>query len=353
MRVIVHAAGVLDDGVIGSLTAERVDRVLAAKVDAAWHLHQLTQHLDLQAFICFSSAAGVLGSPGQGNYAAANAFLDALVAYRRARGLVGSSMAWGLWEQASGMTGGLDEVDFARMARSGVGALSSEQGLELFDAALGASEAFTLPVALDLAVLRAQARVGALPALLRGLIRAPARRASKQGSSLARRLAETPEAEREGVMLEILRVQVATVLGHASPEAIDPQRAFKDLGFDSLAAVELRNRLNAATGLRLPTTLAFDYPSSAVLARYLLDKVAHNGLSAPSLDAELDKLERALSTTTADGPERARITARLQTLLSVLGDRFNGTAATTTGEDLKAASDEELFEMIDKELEAC
>ena len=123
-----HAAGVLDDGVVGSLTRERVDGVLAVKADAAWYLHELTEGMDLKAFVLFSSAAGVLGSPGQGNYAAANAFLDALAGYRRARGLVGDSIAWGLWEQASEMTGGLDEAARARMARGGLRALGVEEG---------------------------------------------------------------------------------------------------------------------------------------------------------------------------------------------------------------------------------
>ena len=164
------------------------------------------------------------------------------------------------------MTGGLSEADISRMARSGLRALSSEEGLELFDRALGAGEALMLPVPLDLAALRAQARMGVLPALFAGLVRVPARRFGEQGASLARRLAGTPEAEREGVVLELVRAQVATVLGHASPEAIDTQRTFKELGFDSLTAVELRNRLNAVTGLRLPATLVFDYPTTAAVA---------------------------------------------------------------------------------------
>ena len=172
---MVHTAGGLDDGVIESLTEERLDRVLAPKLDAAWYLHELTEHSELQSFVLFSSAAGALGSPGQGNYAEANAFLDGLAAHRRARGLAGTSLAWGLWEKASGMTGDLDGVDRAWMARSGMGALSSEQGLQLFDAALAAGEAFMLPARLDLAVLRAQARTGTRPALLAGLVHVPPR----------------------------------------------------------------------------------------------------------------------------------------------------------------------------------
>ena len=274
LGAVVHAAGVLDDGVIGSLTAERLDRVLLAKADAAWHLHELTEHMDLQAFVLFSSAAAAFGSPGQGNYAAANAFLDALAAHRRARGLPGTSLAWGLWEQASGMTGDLSEADLSRMARSGLRALASEEGLQLFDGALDAGDALMLPIPLDLTALRAQARMGVLPALFGDLVRVPARRASEEGRSLARRLAVTPESEREGIVLELVRAQVATVLGHASSEVIDTQRAFKDLGFDSLTAVELRNRLDATTGLRLPATLVFDYPTTSAVAGYLLGEVS-------------------------------------------------------------------------------
>ena len=267
---VVHAAGVLDDGVVSSLTSERIDEVLAVKADAAWYLHELTEHLDLAVFVLFSSAAGTLGSPGQGNYAAANAFLDGLAAYRCARGLAGISMAWGFWEQASGLTASLSEADRTRMTRSGIRALSGSQGLELFDDALDAGESLLLPVALDLAVLRAAARAGVLPPLLSGLVRIPTRRVSDRGSSLAQRLVAVPHAEQQEILLDLVRSETAIVLGHSSPSAIEQQRAFKELGFDSLAAVELRNRLNQATGLHLPATLVFDYPNTAAVTDHLL-----------------------------------------------------------------------------------
>ncbi len=279
LRGVVHVAGALDDGVIGSLNAQRIDDVLAPKADAAWYLHELTEHMDLSMFVLFSSAAAALGSPGQGNYAAANAFLDALAAHRRARGLPGSSLAWGLWEQASGMTGGLSEADISRLARAGLRVLASAEGLELFDDALGAGEALMLPVPLDLQALRAQARMGALPALFSGLVRVSSHRSTDAGRSLARRLAATPEAEREGVVLELARAQVASVLGHASPEAVDTQLTFKELGFDSLTAVELRNRLSATTGLSLPATLVFDYPTISAVAVHLLGELSGTRLS--------------------------------------------------------------------------
>ena len=274
---VVHAAVTLDDGVIGSLTPERLDGVLAVKADAAWYLHELTAHMSLSMFVLFSSAAAEFGSPGQGNYAAANAFLDALAADRRARGLAGTSLAWGLWEEVSGMTAALSETDRARMTRLGMRALASKDGLALFDLALGAGEALLLPVALDLAALRAEARAGALPALFSELMRAPARRVGEQGVSLARRLATTPEQERAGVVLELVRAQVATVLGHSSAGGIDAQCTFKELGFDSLTAVDLRNRLNTQTGLRLPATLIFDHPTPQAVTAYMLEQVAGDG----------------------------------------------------------------------------
>ena len=348
LSAVVHATGVLDDGVIGSLTAERVDRVLAPKADAAWHLHELTKDLDLQAFVLFSSAAGTIGSPGQGNYAAANAFLDALAAHRCARGLPGTSIAWGLWEKASEMTGGLSDADRSRMARSGLHALSSEHGLGLFDGALGGSETFFFGASLDPRALRAQARMGVLPALLSGLVRVPRRRSNEQDGSLARRLANTPQAERERVALEIVRAQVAAVLGHASPEAVDEQRAFKELGFDSLAAVELRNRLNIVTGLRLPATLVFDYPTPAEVARYLVGEVCGTGGIAATdwADAALNDLENKLMSSALPGAKRGQITMRLQALLF-------GMAAgegVTDDDNLDSATADEMFELMDKEL---
>ncbi len=275
LRGVVHAAGVLDDGVIDSLTNERLDRVLAPKADAAWHLHELTEHLDLSMFVLFSSAAATFGGPGQGNYAAANAFLDALAQYRCAKGLVATSLAWGQWAIPSGMIGHLSDADLARLARASVIPLTSEGGLELFDTAHIVGEALVLPMRLDIPALRALGKTGMLPPLLRGLIRAPARRASDNAKgSLARRLADVPEDKHRQLIIELVRSEIAIVLGHASPQAVEVQRAFNELGFDSLAAVELRNRLNIATGLRLPATLIFDYPTPPQLAEYLLGKLA-------------------------------------------------------------------------------
>jgi acyl transferase domain-containing protein/D-arabinose 1-dehydrogenase-like Zn-dependent alcohol dehydrogenase/acyl carrier protein len=273
LTMVVHAAGVLDDGLIESLDGERLSRVFAPKVDAAINLHELTEEMGLREFVLFSSIAGSIGSPGQGNYAAANTFLDALAAHRRVKGLPGVSLAWGAWEQTTGMTGTLSESGRARFGRVGIVHLSDEQGLELFDSARSIDESLLLPVPLEMSALRAQAKVGTLPPILRGLVQTPIRQASDAGGSLARRLASAPESEWDGIVAELVAEQVAGVLGHSSSAAIDSERAFKDLGFDSLAAVELRNRLGKATGLRLPSTLVFDHPTPTAVTEYVLSGV--------------------------------------------------------------------------------
>ncbi|NXY96048.1 SDR family NAD(P)-dependent oxidoreductase [Streptomyces sp. BR123] len=271
LTAVVHTAGVLDDGVIGSLTAERLSAVLRPKVDAAWNLHELTRHLDLSAFVLFSSAAGVFGGAGQANYAAANTFLDALAAHRRAAGLAGTSLAWGLWaDTGGGMGAALDAEDVSRLSRGGVDAIGAAEGAALFDAACAAEQALLVPVKLDLAALRAQAGSGMLPPLLSGLVRMPVRRAARNaGGAFARQLAALAQDRKQGAVVELVRGQVAAVLGFTGPEAVDPARSFNEVGFDSLTAVELRNRLGAATGIRLPATLVFDYPTPAVLAEFL------------------------------------------------------------------------------------
>ncbi|HTQ18921.1 SDR family NAD(P)-dependent oxidoreductase, partial [Mycobacterium sp.] len=279
LSAVIHAAGVLDDAVVTSLTPERVDAVLRAKVDAAWNLHDLTRDLNVSAFVMFSSMAGLVGSSGQANYAAANSFLDALGAHRRARRLPAVSLGWGLWDQASAMTGSLDAAGRARLGRDGILALSSDEAMELFDTALIVDEPFLAPARIDLAALRAHAV--AVPPMFTDLVNAPTRRkvddslaAAKSKSALAHRLQGLAESEQHAVVLDLVRSHIATVLGTVTPEAIDPDKAFQELGFDSLTGVEMRNRLKAATGLALSPTLIFDYPTPNGLASYIRAELA-------------------------------------------------------------------------------
>src|SRR5580658_1888571 len=271
---VVHAAGVLDDGVIGSLSAARIDGVMQPKVDAAWHLHELTAGRDLDMFVLFSSVAGVTGSAGQGNYAAANTFLDALAAHRRDLGLAGTSLAWGAWQQAGGMAGQLDQADRQRMTRAGFAALTDEQGLALLDAAAAVGEPLLVPVRLDLARLRDHGP--GLPPLLTALTGQAGRRAAGQPAAgrntLAAQLAPLPPAEQHRLLRDLVLTHAAQVLSMTGPDAVETvgtSRTFRELGFDSLTAVELRNKITTTTGLRLPATLVFDYPTPAALVDFV------------------------------------------------------------------------------------
>ncbi|GAB3690813.1 type I polyketide synthase [Saccharopolyspora tripterygii] len=273
---VVHLAGAIDDGVIETLTDEQVGAVLRPKVDAALHLHELTRDMPLGAFVVFSSAAGVIGGPGQGNYAAANAFLDALVQHRRSRGLAGQSLAWGLWEDtgAPGMAAELDSAARQRTARNGVGSLPVEQGVRLFDAAGARSEAALVPLRLEAAALRAS--TADVPRIFADLVRPnrTRRATTSAGPVLAERLRAASDSERAAVLVELVQTYAATVLGHPDAESVDVGAGFTDLGFDSLTAVEFRNALGEATGLRLPATLVFDHPSVTVLAEHLSAELA-------------------------------------------------------------------------------
>ncbi|MFI7367822.1 type I polyketide synthase, partial [Streptomyces sp. NPDC050149] len=272
---VVHAAGVLDDGVVASLNPDRITTVFRPKVDAALHLHHLTADQPLAAFVLFSSFAGLLGAPGQGSYAAANAFLDALALHRRAQGLPAQSLAWGLWELSGGMAGELDTADRAKISRGGISPLSTEEGLALFGAAPSVNRALVVPTALDLPGLRAQG--DALPGLFRALVPKDRRSAAAAGAgshSLRRRLAGLSADERKDLLLGLVQERAAVALGYSGSQAVEADRAFRDLGIDSLGALELRNSLGEETGLRLPATVIFDYPNPLSLARYLLGELS-------------------------------------------------------------------------------
>ncbi|MCX4473502.1 SDR family NAD(P)-dependent oxidoreductase [Micromonospora sp. NBC_01655] len=355
LTAVVHLAGVLDDGVVTALTPQRVDTVFAPKLDAAWHLHELTRHLDLAGFVLFSSGAGVFGVPGQGNYAAANAFLDALALARRAAGLPGRSLAWGLWEQASEMTAKLDRADPRITARDGQLAIPSDLGMALFDAALRAAEPVLVPTRIDVAALTE--RVARPPALLRGLVRRERRSARSAtpatgGRTLADELAALAADDRPGLVVDLVREQAASVLGHGSRAAVAPNRAFSQIGFDSLTAVELRNRLGEATGLRLPATLIFDYPDPTALAGYLLAQLApDSGPTLPPVLTDLENLERSLAEATIEAELHAQIGSRLEVLMAKWRAMRTGPGDDPGLDlDIDGASDDEIFDLIDSEL---
>ncbi len=336
LTAVVHTAGVLADATIPALTPEDLDAVLRAKADAVVHLHEATRELDLAGFVLFSSASGVLGSPGQGNYAAANSFLDAFAHDRRAAGLPALSLAWGLWAQTSDMTARLGGDDRERFARSGLASIPNEQALALFDASLADDRPLLVPIRLDQAGLRSQAASGALPPLLSRLVRTPVRRgantgAAAEGPSLAERLSAMPETDHKRVVEEIVRGNLAAVLGHASPAEIAPDSSFQDLGIDSLTAVELRNRLKGATGLRLSGSLVFDYPSPESLVGHILDELSAEIDSAGRGATGADSDEAATWRTITSIPlTRIREAGVLETLLRLAEP--GGEAETTAGE---------------------
>ena len=295
LKGVIHSAVVLDDGVLDSLDAERLARVMGPKADAAWHLHELTADAELDSFVLFSSVAAIFGNPGQANYAAANSFLEALAQRRRAEGLPATAIAWGLWEQESETTTSLDDADLARLSRTGLLPLSTDRGLEIFDRAGSLESPLSFAVAANPMALRAAARAGLLPPLLSGLVPAARRRAKSAGNSLAHRLAGVPAAERESLVLALVREHVATVLGHSSVDYVDVDRPLLELGLDSLGAVELRNRLAQATGIRLEATLIFDYPSSEAVTAHLLGRVTPGDGGGAEIDPHETEIRHRIS----------------------------------------------------------
>ncbi|HKS48040.1 MAG TPA: beta-ketoacyl reductase, partial [Amycolatopsis sp.] len=322
LTAVVHAAGAIDDGVLDALNPERIETVFRPKAEAAWHLHELTKHLDLSAFVLFSSAAGIVGSPGQANYAAANAFLDGLAHLRRAQGLPAVSLAWGAWDQADGMADRVSDSDRDRMARKGFRALSTAEGVALFDAGLRLPEALLVPVHLPRSM-----GGDAVPHLLRALIRTARRGAESRAATaepLLRKLAGRPAAEQREMILELVREVSALVLGHAGAAAIEPDQDFWEMGFDSLTAVELRNQLGAATEVRLTAAAVFEHPTPAALTDHLMagldprtvpetEVPAAPGIEPRALFEEMDKLEASISAI-ADADVRASVVERLRAM---------------------------------------
>ncbi|MBM7172665.1 SDR family NAD(P)-dependent oxidoreductase [Streptomyces sp. G44] len=350
---VVHAAGVLDDATIASLTPERLDAVFRPKADAARHLHELTRDRDLAMFTLFSSSASVLGDAGQGNYTAANAYLNALAQHRRRHGLAGQALAWGFWAQRSSLTQHLTDADVARMARTGTGALSTDDGLGLFDAAGRTDEPLLVPAKLNTRALRDQG--AAVPALLRGLVRPAARRAATApgttGPSLTERLAGLPPADQHAALLDLVRTTAAAVLGHGGPAAVEPGRTFQELGFDSLTAVEFRNQLSEATGVRLPPTLVFDHPTPTALGEHLTAELlgGHGPVSAAAaVLADIDRIDAAIDGIDPADEAAAQIAARLQSTLSRWNTQY-GTEVQADGTELESATADDLFHIIQNE----
>ncbi|MGW2397363.1 SDR family NAD(P)-dependent oxidoreductase [Kitasatospora sp. NPDC001664] len=352
LTAVVHTAGVLDDTVLTSLTPERLRTVARPKAEGAWHLHRATEHLELAAFVLFSSAVALLGNPGQANYAAANAQLDALAQHRRVRGLPAASLAWGVWAEAGGMAAGLGAAESERLAATGLAPMTDEQGLALFDAALdglGTPYAALAAARLDTAAVPADR----LSPVLRGLVRhRPRPAASGEPAALAGQLAGKAAGEQERILLALVRSTAAAVLGHPGPEAVGPVGGFMDIGFDSLGVIELRNRINAATGLRLPTTAVFDHPTPVALAAHLRERLAPaEPASEPEpldLDAEFDRLERSLGALGEGG--RADAAARLAALLAGLGGAPAAASDDGIADRISEVSNDDIFDFIDNEL---
>ncbi|MBB5953877.1 acyl transferase domain-containing protein [Saccharothrix tamanrassetensis] len=331
VHAVVHAAGVLDDGAITGLTPDRLATVLRAKADAAWHLHELAG--DVAAFVLYSSVAGLLGTAGQANYAAGNAFLDALAAHRAAHGLPATSLAWGVWDQPGTMAGHLTDADRTRLRRVGLVPLTEDRAMALFDAAVAGPDPLAVLTRFDTAAADPHPLLAALAPARREPVRAVP--AGPDPESLA----ALPPARRRQVLVDLVRGEVAAVLGHPDPAGIAEDAAFGGLGFDSLTAVELRNRLGAATGQRLPTSLVFDHRTAGAVADLL---VAGLPAPPPPAQAELTRLEQAVRAVLADGADPVELGARLRGLLDLTD------AATAQPRDaLDTASDDELFALVD------
>ena len=268
LRGVINAAGTLADGTLKQQSWEEFRRVLGPKMDGSWHLHECTRDLSLDFFVLFSSVASVLGAPGQANHAAANAFEDALAYARRAQGLPAISMNWGAWsELGSAVREDLEQ----RRAKLGVGALTPDEALLLFEAILRDNPIDIAAARMDWAKFAAQ-RPGMarhFEKLLRGREQKPIAQKQERGTSLLSRLQSAPESQRPELLREHLEGIARSVLGFASNRRIDPLQPLQELGLDSLMAVEFRNALAVAVERSLPATLLFSYPSLEDIARHI------------------------------------------------------------------------------------
>ncbi|MFD9904193.1 SDR family NAD(P)-dependent oxidoreductase [Streptomyces sp. NPDC059063] len=363
LTAVIHCAAALDDGVVEALTEERVNAVLAPKTHGAWHLHELTKHLNLSAFVLYSSVTSVLGTPGQANYAAANAFLNGLAEARHAEGLAASALAWGYWAERSELGADLGEMDIVRLQRQGVQPMASHEGLALFDAAIARDEPVLVPVRLNLAALAAKgAGSQAGSPLLRGLVAAPAGPGGPESPAaaevgLAQRVRSLPKADAEAALLDAVRAQTALVLGHADASRVGPATAFKDLGIDSLTALELRNKLAEVTGLKLPATLAFDYPNPGTIAQFLNESInpgsgAEPESAADLLAKEIEGLGARLEDAFLELADQEKAT--ISTLLGELQGRVRSMVGDGSpagiADRISSASAGELLSLLDKEL---
>ncbi|AXK36756.1 SDR family NAD(P)-dependent oxidoreductase [Streptomyces armeniacus] len=357
VNAVVHAAGALDVGTVDELNEDALAAVWHGKVQGALHLHELLGTQELDAFVVFSSIAGVWGSGGQAAYAAANAALDALVEARRTEGLAGTSVAWGPWAEA-GMAADDDAQE--QLRRRGLNPLAPEGGLRALQRTLDVQDGCVVVADVDwtrfaaaFTSRRSAPLFAELPEAADASARAEGGPAAdgEAGSELLRRLADASAEERGETVLTVVRSCAARALGYGDPKAVEAQRAFKDLGFDSLTAVELRNQLSAETGVALPATLVFDHPTPADLARHVTDQLfSEETEDGAAVIADLERIATAISRFSPDYDARPVIEARLRRMLSELGASTQDEQKAEVSQQLDTASDDEIFDFINQEL---
>jgi NAD(P)-dependent dehydrogenase (short-subunit alcohol dehydrogenase family)/acyl carrier protein len=344
LTAVYHAAGVLDDGVADAMTRDQLATVLRGKAEGARHLHELTRHLDLSEFVLFSSFTATIGNPGQANYAAANAYLDALAEQRHHDGMAATSIAWGPWAEA-GMAVRTAAAD--RVRHSGVRPIRPSVAVAALDQALAGSDASITIADVDweqfIPVFTATRACPAFDDL------AEVRRAADGSSVLRQRLLAAPPAEHLGVIADFVQTEAAGVLGHPSAASVDVNRGFIELGFDSLMALELRNRLAAVTGIRLPSTLTFDHPTISALARNLLEQLTDGNRETAPAAAELDQLQAALAAIPPGHAAAPAITGRLETMLSRWREAQDVDSAGRLDLEFDTATVDEVLNLIDTE----